>query len=126
MIVIKSDQGAFVDCDETLVLMDDINFQHPDLTIIEDEEHGIFARVIPHFAHIQKIKDHAARGHKVFIWSAGGWKWAQAVVKALKLEQYVYAIVPKGPWIWDDKMPNDFLSRSYIQPPQSSKKKLID
>lgn len=126
MIIIKSDKGAYFDIDETLVLMDNIDTNHLDTITISCDRYNIFAIVFPHKEHIQRLKDHAARGHKVFIWSAGGWKWAQAVVKALKLEQYVYAIVPKGPWIWDDKMPNDFLSRSYIQPPQSSKKKLID
>lgn len=121
MIVVESDRAAFFDVDETLILMDDIDFQHPLLTTIEDEKHGIFARVIPHEAHIQKMKEHHSRGHKVFVWSAGGWAWAQAVVIDLGLEQYVTAIIPKGPWAWDDLPPAEWLKQSYIKPPTDTK-----
>lgn len=121
MIVVKSDRAAYFDVDETLVLMDDMNIQHMDLTIIEDAKHNIFARVIPHRAHIQKMKEHASRGHPVFVWSAGGWAWANAVICSLGLKEYVTAIIPKGPWSWDDKMPNEFLTNCYIKPPADTK-----
>lgn len=114
MIVIESDQGAFFDVDETLVMMDDRDIRDEAILII-DEEDNIRAIATPHWEHVQKIKDHYSRGHKIFIWSGGGYKWATAVVRALHLEPYVTAIIPKGPWIWDDKEPSEFLKRSYIE-----------
>ena len=125
MINFESDQGAFIDVDETLVLVDNIH-DHTitgvkQLHIIENPLTGIKLTVIPHFAIIQKMKEHHGRGHKVFVWSQGGYKWAEAVVKSLGLEQYVTAILPKGPWYWDDKKADDFLDRCYIAPPTSMK-----
>lgn len=119
MIVIKSNTGAFFDIDETIALMDNLDLQttyHAQMIEVIDLENSIHARIVPHYPIIQKMKEHYSRGHIIFVWSAGGYAWANAVIRTLGLEYMVTAIIPKGPWIWDDKMPNDFLSRHYIKP----------
>jgi phosphoserine phosphatase len=61
--------------------------------------------------HIEDIKRHKARGHLVCVWSAGGSEWAEAAVKALKLEKYVDLVIAKPTWVIDDLEPNQFLKR---------------
>lgn len=126
MINYESDQGAFFDIDETLVLVDNIHAPHTvdgvrQLHVIQNPITGVKLTVLPHFAIIQKMKEHHGRGHKVFVWSQGGYKWADAVIKSLRLEQYVTAILPKGPWYWDDKKADEFLHRCYIDPTTGNK-----
>jgi len=62
-----------------------------------------------HEGHVEALKKHAARGHTILVWSAGGSDWAEAVIKALQLEEYVDIIMPKANWIYDDISPNEFL-----------------
>ena len=55
---------------------------------------------IPAIKHLKKMK---ARGFSIIVWSAGGSEWAEAAVKALKLERYVDVIMPKIDFHLDDK-----------------------
>lgn len=70
-------------------------------------------RLKPHKKHIEQLKLHKLRGHTVIVWSAGGWEWAEAVVRALKLEQYVDLVIEKPMWFYDDLMPNEFMGKRY-------------
>lgn len=54
------------------------------------------------FKHIELLKSHRARGYHVRVWSAAGWQWAEAVVKALHLEEYVNSIETKPICLVDD------------------------
>ncbi len=120
MIIVESDKAAYFDVDETLVLMDDVDLSRPEVIRIIDKSNNINAYAIPHKAIISQMRKHHSRGHIIFVWSAGGYKWANAVVRALGLETLVYAIVPKG-WVWDDKTPNEFLIHCYIKPDKALK-----
>lgn len=84
MIVLESDMTAFFDIDETLVLW------------------GNGGSYKPHYAHIEQLKRHHLRGHKVIVWSKGGYKWAERVVKELKLERYIDIVMAKPAFLWDD------------------------
>jgi len=44
----------------------------------------------------------AARGHAIVVWSGGGADWAEAVVKALKLEEFVDVVTAKPTYYIDD------------------------
>lgn len=88
------------DCDDTLVMWS-LDPKRTDIIKI-DTGNGHFAECNPHHKHIQSIKDHKSRGQVVIIWSAGGGKWAEAVVKALGLEEYVDVCMSKPSWIYDD------------------------
>lgn len=90
-----------VDVDETLVL-----FKYPpelEGQAVEFNAFGFPYRVVPHYKHIDAIKQFKARGHGVIVWSAGGGKWAEAVVKFLGLEEHVDLIMTKVDWAIDDK-----------------------
>jgi phosphoserine phosphatase len=71
--------------------------------------------LVPHKKHIDQLKMHKARGHTIIVWSAGGWEWADAVVKALGLTQYVDLCIEKPMWAYDDLQPNEFIKTSYYK-----------
>jgi len=83
-----------VDVDETLVKMVD-------------------GQLRTHKAHINAIKMHWYRGHHVIVWSAGGKKWAEYIVKRLELNDFVHEIKAKPRWIYDDKPSNEWMERIY-------------
>lgn len=69
----------------------------------------------PHARHIDLLKKHHGRGDYIIVWSAGGTLWAEAVVKALGLEEYVDLVMTKPTKIVDDLTPNEiFPHRLYL------------
>ena len=60
------------------------------------------------------MREFKARGHYVIVWSQGGWEWAEAVVKALGLEDLVDEVKTKPQWMVDDICPSIWSSRSYM------------
>lgn len=63
-----------------------------------------------HVQHVEILKDFAARGHNVVVWSQGGAEWASDVVYALELEEYVHLCITKPNWFFDDKAAHEFMS----------------
>lgn len=68
--------------------------------------------LIPHKVHVQAVKNHHLRGQTVIVWSAGGWEWALAAVRALGLEDYVDLVLEKPRWAYDDLPPNEYMPKS--------------
>lgn len=104
MKVLRSDMIVFFDVDDTL-----IGWGKPEPG---PAEHWVQVQV-PHWRgqtanhwiikeNVEAIKLHKSRGHIVVVWSAGGYEWAEAVVKALKMENYVDLVCSKPEWIYDD------------------------
>jgi|SRR5581483_1057602 len=125
MIVIPCKQSVFFDVDDTLVRWNPsqaekdkygIDFtcpgglwMNPDGELVQS---GSWTeRLVPHHQHIEQLKAHKMRGHTVVVWSAGGWDWAEAVVRTLKLEQYVDLVISKPTWCYDDLQPNEFIPK---------------
>lgn len=112
MRVIKNDIPIEVDVDETLLV-----FKYPveleDLAI--EVKPGV--KAVPHYGHIEQIKEHWARGHYLTVWSAGGWEWAEKVVDLLGIRDYFNDCRTKTRWFYDDR-PADFfmpeVNRIYI------------
>lgn len=122
------------DVDDTLVMwgrsdasdLDAVKFVCPAGVCYPDAKKGVFsdldqqAREVGgwteylkvHKKHIAQLKEHAIRGHKVVVWSAGGADWAEAVVKALGLERYVTLCMMKPMWAYDDKKPEEYMPKS--------------
>lgn len=122
MIVIPGNTIVYFDCDDTLVRWnptseqlnkEGIAIECPAGLICVDDElvpaPSWIARVVPHKKHIDQLIRHKMRGHTVVVWSAGGYDWAEQVVKTLQLEQYVDLVISKPKWIYDDVPANQIL-----------------
>jgi hypothetical protein len=55
------------------------------------------------------MKKHKARGHKIVVWSAGGWEWAKSVVETLELTEIVDLVMSKPAWFYDDIPSSSFM-----------------
>lgn len=126
MIVIPCKQTTFFDVDDTLVMWNatpeqleqrGVDFECPgSLVDIDNDGNESFApawktRLLPHRYHIEQLKKHKMRGHTIVVWSAGGWDWAAAVIKALGLESFVDLVISKPTWAYDDLQPNEFIPK---------------
>lgn len=84
----------------------------PEVPLLEMVEVGTWTeRVKPHKKHIEQLKLHKSRGHTIIVWSAGGWEWAEAAVRALKLEKFVDLVLEKPLWCYDDLQPSEFIPK---------------
>ena len=65
--------------------------------------------------HVDLLKKHKARGKSIVVWSAGGYEWALAVVKALELETFVNLVMAKPTAYVDDLPCQEFMNnRVYV------------
>lgn len=132
MRVMKCNQPTFFDVDETLVMWEHGDPSHPDCIKVEvpigrqkraAEDQGWETEEItvqgdwsawirPHKKHIEALKKHKLRGQTVIVWSAGGWEWAEAAVRALGLVDYVDLVLEKPRWAYDDLPPNEYMPKS--------------
>lgn len=105
MITLDKDNVAYFDVDDTLIIYE--------RNLSSDRYHELFelsleplisgVLVAPHRNNIQALKDHKAWGNGVVVWSRSGAQWAEKVVKALGLEQYVDVVLSKPFYYYDDK-----------------------
>lgn len=95
------DGGVYAsDVDDTLIM-----WRIPeDYTgpLVETDLDGFKDKGIPNQHAINHLKKMKARGYAVIVWSAGGSEWAEAVVKALELEDFVDVVMPKIDFHLDD------------------------
>jgi len=73
-----------------------------------------------HEPHIKILKDRHARGATNIVWSAGGYQWAVAVVKALELQPYVELVLSKPIIAVDDKPLHTILGEHLYLSPDST------
>ncbi len=115
MRVINQESTIFIDVDDTLVMWGKSGVIGKDLIEITDPHYGKVETLAPHKGHIKVLKDRKARGSFIVVWSAGGFAWAEAVITALGLTDYVDLIMTKPHIYIDDKMPDSILGeRLYI------------
>jgi FMN phosphatase YigB (HAD superfamily) len=117
MLVIDSDKVTFFDVDDTLVKWS-FSQEEADQYGIKFNNFGYETLLVPHRTHIEQLKKHRARGHKIIVWSAGGYDWAAEVVKVLGLEDAVDLVISKPTWFYDDLPASHFLpegNRIYIK-----------
>lgn len=106
MIKFPEKPTVFFDVDNTIVFSP---AEFPDLYIkLSTIGYGGRDWLI-HREHINLLKDFHARGHTVIVWSAGGADWAEGIITALQLTDYVYACMPKPFWYADDKKCHEFM-----------------
>ena len=116
MIKLENEQICMFDVDDTLVMWgDDFNTPSDDRIRIVDPYDNSAVYLKPHQKHIRLVKQMHARGRLVCVWSGGGVRWAETVVKALGLEPYVHMVMTKPICYVDDLPANDWLNnRIYL------------
>jgi len=140
MKVFPCSQTTFFDVDDTLIMWSRPAFGDPDaieitcpasrtqralMDLTEDGiltpetppsemvEVGTWTELVkPHKKHVEQLKLHKMRGHTIIVWSAGGWEWAEVVVRALKLEKFVDLVIEKPTWVYDDLPVVEFMPKN--------------
>lgn len=118
MYISEDKYTSYWDCDDTLVMWhkpgsEEMYTSFDEGAIAIDNYGEIY--VMPHWKHIQALKEFSARKQVVIVWSAGGSSWAAKVVRALKLERYVDAVLTKPHVYFDDLDCKAFMGdRKYI------------
>lgn len=110
----KIGQGtlACFDVDDTLVAWDLPNDLSPDKEVVSVHCNGHISHKQINVYNVTLLKQFAATGHKIIVWSRSGADWAEAVVKSLKLESYVDVICGKPTYyIDDDPNPQNILGK---------------
>lgn len=113
--VLESSNTIFFDVDDTLIRWDTYNrpnasgpYNSPNpclvniITVEDPHMKGHMMTFRPHLAHCHILIRNYHQGRTVIVWSAAGYKWAETIVKALGLEQYVSLILEKPSVICDD------------------------
>lgn len=122
MKVYENDIVIMCDCDDTLVMWNTTDMREDDF-YIEPVGWGEKVKLRPHRKHIELIKQFAARGQMVVVWSAGGFAWAKQVVEVLKLEKYVTVVMSKPKWFVDDLQAKEILGQRIYMADNSKPKK---
>lgn len=94
-------RNTFFDVDDTLMEWKQCDPSDPNACKITNNGYVFYKRPIQ--VHIDELKNQKMAGNTVVVWSAGGARWAEAVIKALKLEQYVDVVLTKPDFYYDDK-----------------------
>lgn len=102
MKVIENEQIIKIDCDDTLVIWGSTNPAFEEVIVIDPYD-GKKLSLHAHAGHIKILKDRKRRGAYIVVWSAGGYRWAEAVVKALGLEEFVDEVSSK-PFMYIDDL----------------------
>jgi hydroxymethylpyrimidine pyrophosphatase-like HAD family hydrolase len=106
--ILKSDNVLYVDVDGTLVRPH--VYRGQDGLLPWAYEVRVNGRRFEANADVERqIHLAKTRGHKVVVWSAGGYDWANRVIKALGLDEYVDVILSKPKWFADDLPAEKFL-----------------
>lgn len=115
MKVIKNEMIATFDVDDTIVMWNHWDKENQGQHFIDPHD-GTKHLLVPHYKHIKLLKDLKSRGYTVIVWSGGGYKWAETVVKTLDLEEYVDFVMTKVSKYIDDLQAVDVLgSRIYLK-----------
>ena len=113
--VVDNEQVWMVDVDDSLVLWDFEDNEIGPIPIICPYD-GTTYKLLPHSGNIRLLKEKKARGAHITVWSQGGWKWAEAVVKALCLMHHVDIIQSKPIGIIDDLPSEAWMPKSTYIP----------
>ena len=119
MQVVKNERTIFVDVDDTLVMHE----KHPgntnlDLVFIPDNINlRTEIKVWCNNSMIRQVKEEFLRGSHIVVWSKGGYQWAEQVLKALDLCNYVHIVMTKPFAYFDDKPAYEWMSeRVFLEP----------
>lgn len=116
MKFLSKESTIFFDVDDTLVMHDPDLPDIGKIDIVDPYDATLIFTLTPHKRHVKLLKDKHARGYGVVVWSAGGAAWANAVVNALHLTEYVDLVCAKPNAYVDDVKCEDFIGpRIYLE-----------
>ena len=113
----KNNNGNIVlyDIDDTLIMWEPSE-SNKDFPILLVGDNGYYVTVYPNIKEINSLKAAKVRGHYVRVASQGGQDWAELVIKALRLEDFVDSIECKPKWYHDDLPADTWMKRFYHKP----------
>jgi phosphoglycolate phosphatase-like HAD superfamily hydrolase len=104
MKVINAEDVVLWDTDDTIAIWNSKhNIPHEGAVPIVNPYSKETVYLRPHKVHIRIMKEYKGRGFTNIVASAGGVKWAEAVIKAFGLEEYVDFVMTKPNRHFDDK-----------------------
>ena len=117
MKIAKSEMVITFDVDDTLIMWDE-NHTKPfeGAVAVECPWDGSTSYHRPHERHVRFLKKQYAKGMTVVVWSAAGTKWAEAVVRTLRIQDHVDFVMSKPvKWVDDLHHASDVLgTRIYL------------
>ena len=123
MKVIENEMIIFCDVDDTLILHDIEKHTYAKTIVVTDPYCGSERVLAVHEPHVQLLTERAARGAYIIVMSHGGYRWAEAVVKALKLEKVVSEVMSKPIAVIDDlPIAHALGDTTYLKPDSKWKK----
>lgn len=104
-MILKSDKVVPFDVDKTLIFKSEAPYTSETQWLSYDRGEGkvVNSAFIPHKSQIQLLKYLYVQGHTIIVWSGSGYRWAEAVVKALDLSEYVSLVLSKPQYYVDDR-----------------------
>lgn len=111
MKVFTNEYVVAFDVDDTLVMWDNHTQPGEGKVSFVDPYDGSFHYLTPHEKHVNLLKKYKARGMMVMVWSAGGAKWAEAVINTLKLAEFVDVVITKPSKYVDDLRADEILGQ---------------
>jgi len=112
MHVVPQGNTMYFDVDDTLIYWDDETLcsQIKDLSEqVTINLNGLVLRRYVIQENVREIMLQKASGCHVVVWSASGSQWAEAVVKALALEDFVDVVISKPYKYYDDKSSSEWM-----------------
>lgn len=94
MKYIDTDNAMFFDVDDTLVMWH-ASERYKNKITIKDPYSGEYETLFINDSHVKLLIRSKLRGRTIIVWSHGGGKWAETVVKALELEESVDYVMTK-------------------------------
>lgn len=118
MQVLNKESVVFCDVDDTLIMTSEESPKNPAVqVIVVDPLTEVQLRFRKNFPMIRLLEEEHRRGSTIIVWSRGGWEWAEAVIKALGLENKVQLVMSKPMVYFDDRPIEEWLPyRVYLGP----------
>lgn len=113
MLVLPKHGAVYFDVDDTLVMWGRAGKCNPDdlVWVQETGPRGERVGLLPHKSHIAQLKKFGESGNwTVVVWSQGGGDWANAVIEALGLQNFVDVCLTKPVLYYDDLNSHEFMT----------------
>lgn len=97
---------TYFDVDDTLV-----SYSAPDkdLVVRVNKCPAILVKVF--YDTVEELKRHKSQGQRIVVWSNAGADWAEAVVIALGITEYVDVVTSKPKFYYDDMDASQFMGK---------------